>query len=278
MLDDGDFDCNYTSDFTSFMSSTSEIYETSQLYTMTSPRHSTEYFSSTVTTEISMETDTGSKYEPTDTTTQIDLTSSSLPPSTSTITTSNPPTTTSETGTYSDSTTFSTITSTIESTSEAIPMVNVTKATETETMPAAVSETTILSSTVTYSTEKTIDTTLGSSFFTDYPTAKSTTESTVTVDKIDGTTIDDKPSTVTVETTTEFSMPITITIASDKNVSTVEPRTSTGCLHKVCQNGGTCVSTPNGAKVKLTKAVTLLSSCFVTVSQNFVPNYVVTAA
>lgn len=243
MLDDGELDCNFTSDFTTpFMSTTSEIYLTSLTYP-TSTKYSVDPSStdsSDVATEmITEKTDYSSvDYETEEMTT--------IPSSTVELTTN--VSFTSESS--SDSTNANPIYWTTESTTDVSQMYGSggsvsMKTTEWQSTSSVTSE--ITSSTTEDSIYKSTtdfnpvisDTTLSGSFFTDYPTVKTSTEPTIDVSR----------SVVTIETTTEYV--VSATTGSDDNVTTAaEPRTP-ACLNKMCQNGGTCVPTPEGAKVRI---------------------------
>ncbi|XP_037042682.1 protein eyes shut [Bradysia coprophila] len=236
MLDTDDYDCNYTSDFTTTMFST---YETANTASPTVQFEITSTVISDATTE--MATDDNSIIDSYETTTVLTSTTSTVELTTSISLTSE---------SYPDSTTVNLVTTTTETTSDVTQFIDVgsitTEGTESET--TAVPETTTASSVTTdvmyrsttdYNTILD-DTTLSNSFFTDYPTMKTTTESTVFVDKSETSTVDGQQPTMTTETTTEYVIPTTIEV--DKNVSTSKP---IACA-KVCQNGGTCVSTPEG--------------------------------
>lgn len=240
MLDNGEFDCNFTSDFTPFMPSTSEFYQTPLSYT-TSPRYNVDDFSSTSTVEMETEIDT----ERTDNNSMDIETSEVTTMLSSTVELTTNPQLFSETNYDLTSTTpASTTYSTTDYTSDVSPMLGSgsTKTAElltTSTVASSTSATTtdfIFTPTTDYNSIVT-DTTLSNSFFTDYPMVKTSTEST-----------DDSPrSAITFDTTTEFVTPTTIVI--DRNITTIEPKTP-ACLNKMCQNGGTCVQTPEGAKVR----------------------------
>lgn len=256
MLDNEELDCNFTSDFTTFVASTTEMYQTTLPFS-TTRRYTVEEYSSTVSADVDEETektDSNSIYDTNDMTTSTMLSTTTVD-----LTTANVSQTT-ETNIDSTTTTTSTITSTIDSTSDVSQMLTTfgsTKTTEYEITESSVaSETTSISSTTTEFSYKSTtdynsmltDTTLSNSFFTDYPTVKTTTDATIMVDNNEVTTVGDHQSPTTTETTTEYLIPTTL--GTDKNVSTVEPKTLPACLNKLCQNGGTCVPMPDGAKVR----------------------------
>lgn len=239
MLDNGELDCNFTSDFTPFMSSTSEIYQTTIAYT-TSPIYSVDDLSSTDISDVATEIVT----EKTEST-SMEYGTSELTTMTSTVELiTNTSFTTSENN-FDATTTANTVYSTTEYISDVSRMLGSTNTTESGTISSVASETASISSTTTdYIYKSTtdynpivVDTTLSNSFFTDYPIVKTNTESTVT---------DDQRSIIPIETTTEYVTPTTT--GSDTNITTVEPKTPV-CSNKMCQNGGTCVPTPKGAKV-----------------------------
>lgn len=247
ILDDGDLDCNYTSDF---ISSTSETYQ-STLYT-TTPSYDIEDASSTDVTEIYTEevpniytqttteiTDTTSiEYESSETTTSF---------STLEVTTNISETLTSKFDYTSPSINYWTMdfSTDVSGTSEQ----ESTKMTQLETTTTSTSITT----SNTYSTESTSistteqifsptvpDTTLSNSFFTEYPSV-STTNATAS-------TIDDRKSTVPLETTPSYSLPTTGESSDSPPTIDHKPEFPV-CLNHTCLNGGTCVSAPEGPKV-----------------------------
>lgn len=236
MLDNGEFDCNFTSDFTPFMSSTSEIYQTTITYT-TSPIYSVDDLSSTDISDVATEMVTektesiSMEYETSELTTMLSSTVELI---------TNTSFTTSENN-FDATTTANTVYSTTEYISDVSRNLGSTNTTES----SVASETSSISSTTTDNIYKSttdynpivVDTTLSNSFFTDYPMVKTNTESTIT---------DDQRSIIPIETTTEYMIPTTT--GRDTNISTVEPKTPV-CSNKMCQNGGTCVPTPKGAKV-----------------------------
>lgn len=245
MLDNGEFDCNFTSDFTTFMSSTTEIYQTSLAYT-TSTSYAIDEFSSTVGTE----TDTKSTasitmdYETTEMTTAVSSTISNISITTESIL---------------EATSSNTNYWTMESTSDVPEMLGPgsTKLTESETTSTVASETisSVMPETMTMSSTTTVfpyrsttdynpivtDTTLSNSFFTDYPMVKTINESSA----------DDQRTTTTIKTTTEY-VASTPTVGSEPiNTTAVVPE-SQACSNIMCQNGGSCVSTLlEGAKVSV---------------------------
>lgn len=233
MLENGELDCNYTSDFTSIMSSTSEIAFTTL---PTIPEISSTIVSDSMT-EMTTDDSVIDNYE------------------TTTVLTSTVELTTSESLTsesYVDSTIPNRITSTMETTSDVTQFSNVgsttADTTEFEKVSTATYETTSTSSVTSDFTYKSTtdynvivdDTTVSNSFFTDYPTMKTSTESPVVVDRGETTTVDAQQSSTTTETTSEYPIPSTTEV--DRNMSTIKPIPCS----KVCQNGGTCVSTPGG--------------------------------
>lgn len=219
------------------------MYQTTITYT-TSPKYNIENLSSTDISDVETEmytekTDDNSiEYVTSEMTTMLLSTLELTTMNASFVTESS-----------TDSTSPNTIYWTTEHTSEVtlIPGPDFTGKTSTESDPSITSTTLSTSTsdplykTTTDYNPVVTDTTLSNSFFTDYPVVKTNTESTV----------DTQDSTMSTETTTQYMIPTTAESdhTIEHTITTIEPKTP-ACLNKVCQNGGTCLPTPEGPKVR----------------------------